>query len=452
MHWLGGAFHFGDFNVTGTGRIEADLTSGRTVNIIGGSITAASLPNGLWLTPGSGVLSSNVTIGSGGVLRNIFYAPNVGVYVYTNRFGGGDFQLRGGSICEVATGHGNWGSEIRLSLQAQNASDNLRLGDGNSATAETVTFRGSCNVAISVASPTRGFIVQFDQSQVTDDGNVVLRYETPTNNPLIIVTGTAGTGTYDANDRLIVGWSDRASGTIQYPFRGGSAGTEFVPRLASVAALGPTAGTVFTATAPARLLTTGLVGFYNSTAAMDLGTLGPVVIAGGGTFDLVSNGVVNASSLTVTNGGAISGIGQFSVTNVTVYAGGVIDPGNPATAGILTLTNASTCSLQFNGAATLAVDVRGTGGVAGTDYDRLAVKSAVSGLASVNLVVRFPLGKADFTGQTLTILTSSNDLSGQTFQSITFQDGYIGTVNYGNGFVSLTNVQHPPKGTAMRIF
>lgn len=445
----GGAYNFNDFtDASPNGRINIDLTS-RDFTSLGGTLNGTAHPNGIYVTPGSGSLSSNVTVSSGGVLRNIFYASAT---TPITKFSGGSLNLLNGGVYEVATGNGNWATQVRLALQAQNAGDSLRLGDGNAGTAETVTFRGSCNVTYQSPPPTRGFIAQFDQAQVVDDGNVVLRYETPTNNPLIAASSTAGTGTYDANDRLIVGWSDRTSSTIQYQFRGGSAGTEFVPRLASVAALGPTAGTVFTATSPTRLLTTGPVGFYNSTAAMDLGSLGPVVIAGGGTFDLVSNGVVNASSLTLTNGGAISGIGQFSVTNVTVYAGGVIDPGNPAAAGLLTLTNASTCALQFNGTATLAVDVRGTGGVAGTDYDRLAVKSAVTGLASVNLVVRFPLGKADFTGQTLTIVTSGNDLSAQTFQSITFQDGYIGTVNYGNGFVSLTNLQHPPKGTAMRIF
>lgn len=444
----GGAYNFNDFtDASPNGRINIDLTSLNTT-ILGGTLNGTAHANGIYLTPGSGVLSSNVTIGSGGVMRNVSYSSGG---AYTTKFGGGDLRFLGGAVWEVATGAGDWNAIVRLSLQAQNAGDRLLLGDGSIATAETITFRGSCNVAYQNPPPTRGFIMQFDSAQVVDDGNVVLRYETPTSNPLIPPSGTASAGTYDANDRLIVGWSDRTSSTIQYQFRGGSAGTEFVPRLPSVAALGPTAGTVFTATSPTRLLTTGLVGFYNSTAAMDVGTLGQVVIANGGSLLTVSNGTMSASGITVNSGGVLGGIGKFDAASVTV-AGGMIDVGNADTAGILTLTNASACALQFNGAATLAVDVRGTGAVAGTDYDRLAVKSAVTGLANVNLVVRFPLGKADFTGQTLTILTSGNDLSGQTFQSITFQDGYIGTVNYGNGFVTLTNVQRPAKGTAMRIF
>ncbi len=450
MHLQGGAYHLDDFRPANTARVNIDLSSGRTVNIVGSTINATSNPNGLWLTAGGGVLASNVTIAGSGVLRNIVHtAP--GTTIATTKFSGGSLQLLGGAVYEVATGVGDYNQQLRLTLQAQLNDDRLLLGDGDAGTAETVTIRGSCNVPYSAAAPTRGFVVQFTNAQVVDDGNVVLRYETPASNPWITATSLAAAGAYNSTDRLTVGWSDRTSSTIQYPFRGGSAVTEFVPRLAEVAALGPTAGTVFTATSPTRLLTTGLVGFYNSTAAMDLGSLGPVVVANGGSLLTVSNGTVSASAVTVNNGGTLGGIGTFNATTVTLNAGATVDVGNTDRAGDLRLTHAASCNLAVGGAATLAIDIFSEGAVAGVDYDRLSVKSAVTGLANLDLVVRFKQDKLDLADQTLTILTTSSNLTGQTFKSVTFEDGYRGTVNYGNGWVRLTGVQQPATGTTVLV-
>ncbi len=449
FHLRRGGFNWNDFSPNdNTARVHIDLGSGLTVTSLGGTVNPTSSPNGLWLTPGSGLLASNVTVASGGVLRNIV---TPGTTTLTTRFGGGSLRLLGGAVYEVATGHGDWNTQVRLALQAQNATDALALGDGDAGTAEAVAFRGSCNVPYQAAAPTRGFIIQFANDQVADDGNVVLRYETPTSNPLVLVTTTASTGAYNTSDRLTVGWSDRTSSTIQYPFRGGSAGTEFVPRVAEVAALGPTAGTVFTATNAVRLLATGAVGFYNSTAAMDVGALGPVAVNDGGSLLTVSNGTISASAFTVNDGGALGGIGTFNATAVTLNAGATVEVGNLDRAGTLRLTNSAACNLAVNGAATLVIDIFDDGAVAGVDYDRLAVKSAVTGLANLDLVVRFKQDKLNLTDQTLTILTTSSDLTGLAFNSVTFENSYRGTVNYGNGWVTLTGVQQPAKGTTILV-
>ncbi len=450
MHLQGGAYHLDDFQPANTARVNVDLSSGRTVNIVGGTLNATNNRNGLWLTPGNGTLAGDLTVGGNGVLRSIHTSVAGTV---TTKYGAGDDSLRllGGSVYEVVTGAGDWNSQVRLTLQAQNAGDSLCLGDGDVGTAEAVTFRGSCNVPYSAATPIRGFIIQFADSQIADDGNVVLRYETPASNPWIATTSLAAAGGYNSTDRLTVGWSDRTSSTIQYPFRGGSAGTEFVPRVAEVAALGPTAGTVFTATNAVRLLATGLAGFYNSTVNMDVGALGPVVVDDGGSLLTVSNGTLSASAFTVNDGGALGGIGTFNATAITLNAGATVDVGNADLAGDLRLTHSATCNLTVNGAATLAIDVFGDGAVAGVDYDRLAVKSTVTGLANLDLVVRFKQDKLNLTDQTLTILTTSSDLTGQAFNSVTFENSYRGTVNYGNGFVSLSNVLQPAKGTTILV-
>jgi hypothetical protein len=343
----GGAYNFDDFtNVLTYGRINIDLTS-RDSTIVGGTINGTAQPNGIYLTPGSGVLSGTVTVGSGGVMRNV-YKGNAAA---TTKFGGGDLRLRDGAVYEVATGVGDWNTQTRLTLQAQNASDNLRLGDGSSATAETVTFRGSTNVPFQSPPPTRGFIMQFDSAQVVDDGNVVLSYETPTSNPFIVPSSTSGEGTYNSSDRLIFGWSDRTSSTIQYQFRGGSAGTDFVTRVAGIDVLGPTSGTVFTATSPTRLTNTGTVGFYNSNASMDRGSLGAVIIAGGGSLrTAVSGATVAASTITVNAGGRVEGIGTYSaaVTSNGIWAPGM-SIGSNAVTGNLTLSGTSEFELGTPG-------------------------------------------------------------------------------------------------------
>jgi len=443
MYLRRGAFHFDDFTKTSAGLLEVHLNSGYNVKGLGGTIDHTTLPGGVrvYVAPGTaGTLSGDITVVSGGILENRFEG-SLDVQTLTSRFGSGNLTFLGGSLFDIRVQNGNWGTQTRAYLQAQDDAAFLRFGDGLSGTAETVTFRGACNVPTG-SGHTRGFIIRFNESQVVDDGNVVLRYDTPTANPW--------SGEYDSNDRLIIGWSDTASSAIQYPFRGGSAGTEFVPRVAQVAALGPTSGTVFTATNAVRLLATGLVGFYN-TAAMDLGALGPVVVADGGSLLTVSNGTMSASTFTVNDGGALGGIGTFNTTAVTLNSGATVDVGNADLAGTLRLTNSAACNLAVNGAATLAIDVFGNGAVAGVDYDRLSVKSAVTGLSNLDLVVRFKQDKLDLADQTLTILTTSSDLTGQAFKSVTFENSYRGTVTYGNGFVSLSNVLQPPKGTTILV-
>ncbi len=362
MHLQGGAYHLDDFQPANTARLTADLSSGRTVNVLGGTLNATNNPNGLWLTPGAGTLAGDLTVASGGVLRNIYYSS---AGTPTTRYGAGSDSLRllGGSVYEVATGAGDWNSQVRLALQAQNAGDWLRLGDGDAGTAETVTFRGATNVAYAPLGnppPTRGFIIQFNNDQIVDDGNVVLRYETPATNPLITATSLTATGGYNSTDRLIFGWSDRTSSTIQYQFRGGSAGTEFVPRVAAIDVLGPQAGTVFTATSPTTVTVAGTVGFYNSTAAMDRGSLGAVVVDNGGSLlTAITGATVNASTITVNNGGllaaAASGSTISASATVVVNAGGTLG-GNGTVATPLVTVNSNGEVAPGNSVGTLTID------------------------------------------------------------------------------------------------
>lgn len=228
----------------------------------------------------------------------------------------------------------------------------LYLGDGSAATPETLVITGRNQIESSTPNPPGTFVFAVPVAQVSDDGNVILRYES---------TGIS------ANSATNYAWSDNSAGsdnnaTVTQAFRGGSAGTVFAPATLGhgIAAVGPNSGTVFTASKPTTLVTTGIVGFYNSTALGQRGTLGPITIASGGTLNLQAAGTVQASTVNVSGGGVLSGIGTVGAA-VAVAANGSVQPGN----SIGTLTVSSVAFADNSGMA-MEVNAAGQG-------DQLAV-------------------------------------------------------------------------------
>ena len=102
--------------------------------------------------------------------------------------------------------------------------------------------------------------------------------------------------------------------------------------------------------------------------------------------------------------------------------------------------------------AQLRVKIAGTNQVAGTDYDRLVGGKSVSDLnnAELNIGIGTSLESDDFTGQEFTILICTNDLSGQAFSAVAWDEWgttggkWGGDIEYGfdgtNGYVKLKNL------------
>jgi len=205
-------------------------------------------------------------------------------------------------------------------IQQNTAGSRLILGDGSAATAETITIQGIDNY---VADRNRNVVIGIDSGNVTDDGNVVLKY---------VSLGT------DPSKYFNIEWSNTNANKTVQPFRGGSAGTEFAPGVgnAGIAAVGPSTDGVdiMTITAPTTLTTAGTVGFYKAGSASATGfyvsrssTLGSVLITSAtGSLTLQAAGTVSASAITVEDGGRLGGVGTVKAP-VTVGAGGTHAPG-----------------------------------------------------------------------------------------------------------------------------
>lgn len=306
--------------------------------------------------PAVGSFSGDIIVDEGGILRAHT------LYGHLARHDSGNLTLLDGGTLDAAWSSNTfWSAGYRLGSTSQQ----IILGDGNAATTETITFRGKGDPGSGV------FCFGTDTPNVVDDGGVILRYESY------------------GDRRFNMGWTDLNSvqtlnynnNHVAYQFRGGSAGTEFAPQSAThdVGAIGPFSGTVFTATSPTRLVTTGTVGFYNSndSRAGHRGTAGPIIIDNGGTFDLVADGTVIASSMTVQNGGSISGIGTFQ-TDLTV-TDGTVSPGNSI--GTLTIDG----DAAFQNGSTIVIEI---GGTDAGQYDVLNVtgEMSVDSISTLQLV------------------------------------------------------------------
>jgi hypothetical protein len=163
------------------------------------------------------------------------------------------------------------------------------------------------------------FNVNYPAGNISDDGNVVLRYESN--------AGSAGTS-------FNMAW---AFGT----FRGGSAGTVFAPAPGTLGflAIGPASGPVLTVSNAVTVATSGTVGFYNSSGS-SIASQGPLVVTNGGSLVFTTNGVVQAGNTTfyagstqavVAVGTASNAIGYLKVSGTLIYNNGMkLIGSNPA--------------------------------------------------------------------------------------------------------------------------
>ncbi len=358
-----GGINFSDLQSDATGRVFFDgggssydvtlLGAGMDLRSTAGYVQTAAVGfnNGA-----TGSISGDISVGDGGQFELR------GLYGKGIQHADGDLRLTNGSTLYARWSRADW-DWIGLAYAMQDSSQKVYLGDGDDSLTETITFRGAYNK--NTADVKGAFFFGTDSANVVDDGNVVLRYESELN----------------GND-FNMGWADFANtngyaiyGNNEHlAFRGGSAGTEFAPasNADSFGAVGPRTGTVFTATAPTSLVTEGTVGFYNNNSPSSGGSRGApgaVVVDSGGTFDLVANGIVIASSLTVQNTGGLSGIGTFQA-DVTVNDG-TVSPGNSI--GTLTIDG----DASFNNGSTIVIEI------AGTDADQFDVLN-VTGTMSVD--------------------------------------------------------------------
>ena len=405
-----GTIDFNDLQSDATGKVLIDLTNAAyDVRLAGSGMILSSASTDVQqavvgFNIGSpGQLRGDITIGDGGKLTLTGqYNEALKHYANPDIANTGHLHLLDGSKLEVKWGINN--IQLNTGYEFQSSSQKLFLGDGSAATQETITFSGLESYT-STSTATGTLFLGTDNANIMDDGNVILRYES-----------TTGTGDFN------VGWSTLANitamsyptGTISYQFRGGSAGTEFAPlnMANSIGAIGPTTGTVFTATSPTSLVTEGEVGFYSSRSTSPTGhrgNAGAVVIAAGGTFDLLAAGTAIASTWTVNDTASVSGIGTF-MGDMTLESGAIIAPGMSAGTltidGNLTMDNGSiyqyeidlggstfdsivvTGDLIANGTQVLQFSQIGGGGVGSTDEFLLMTVDGtlINGLPSFEFV------------------------------------------------------------------
>jgi hypothetical protein len=165
---------------------------------------------------------------------------------------------------------------------------------------------------------------------------------------------------------------------------------------------------------------------------------------------LAFTGLNSAQDWTITNN--LSGIGTVKVetgTNRLTLAGGTLNPGTNGvtittnTTGILTIAGRFAFAATNGTPAKLTIDIAGTNGVAGVDYDRLVVTNGdatlATSLANCALVVNSAVSAQQLTTLApLTILTATNaNFSAVKFQSVTFGGGAAAQVIYNNGSVQV---------------
>jgi hypothetical protein len=182
-------------------------------------------------------------------------------------------------------------------------------------------------------------------------------------------------------------------------------------------------------------------------------------------FDAADGGTVYLSVVPAVNWTLPNNIGGINTIQVQDGSGAytlttpgtTIQPGtNVNASGQLTVAG----SLAFGtdtvgGTSKLIVDVTGTGGVAGTDFDCLIVTHALSNLNNATLVVNVAtnLAKNALDGQQLIVATNVVSLA-STFSSVTFNGAWHGKVVYNQpaGTVKLYQVSAAPQqGTALLV-
>ncbi len=322
-------------------------------------------------TGGTGGTTGDLTVPAGGTFQTVVAQCR---YDIAPSFYG-NLRLLGGSVLDGRMTDGQTGGSGERPGGLRRGSGTLYLGDGNAGTAETVTIQGVTTWTTNLKRP---YFIDY-ASNTTDDGNVLLKYAS---------VGSAPTQYFN------VGWM--SGGGTPAQLREGSAGTEFAPGTADagVAAVGPASGTVFTITKPATLTTTGTVGFYNvanlgNTTGGERGALGPVVINSGGSLNLQAAGTVQASTITVNSGGAITGAGTIGAT-VNYPDGGTLTPGNSA--GTLAISGG--LALDDTTALNLELGLWDTTPGGASDFINVTGALTLDGVLNVSALTGFGPGSA----------------------------------------------------------
>jgi len=169
---------------------------------------------------------------------------------------------------------------------------------------------------------------------------------------------------------------------------------------------------------------------------------GPTILSAG---ELLVNGNVLDSAITVNSGGTLGGDGSVPAT--TVQSGGVVTPGNSP--GTLTATSLSL--------ATGATFMEQLGGMAaGSQYDQTVIPAGGSAsLGGATLNISFLGGFLPTVGQQFTLINnqSGSSVVGTFNQGSTFTfNGYVFGINYAGGAgddVVLTELAQPKTTTTL---
>lgn len=176
-----------------------------------------------------------------------------------------------------------------------------------------------------------------------------------------------------------------------------------------------------------------------------------------------SSGFYATSALTmnVATGGVLGGTGTYAskssyythvwTNSVTVDVnGGELSPGDSV--GTMSVTG----DVSFTGSGgTLTIEITGPGGVAGTDYDQLSVSGNVTGISLADLIIDVQgVSLEDLEGDVLTIVSATNDFTGEEFASVKFLNAPFNyaEVGYLNGSITLSNFEFQvPEPTSLAL-
>jgi fibronectin-binding autotransporter adhesin len=145
---------------------------------------------------------------------------------------------------------------------------------------------------------------------------------------------------------------------------------------------------------------------------------------------------------------AMAGDGTISVeggtgTNTLTVLGAVAPGTNTACSGILSVNG----NLALGVGSQLKIEITGTNGVAGVDFDRLLVDHNLTGLSNAVLEVNVgaSLGPGELAGQELVVVSNATALA-DTFAAVVWSASWGGVVKVDDpaGTVKLTTIQRNP--------
>ena len=163
---------------------------------------------------------------------------------------------------------------------------------------------------------------------------------------------------------------------------------------------------------------------------------------------------------TLTN--TLAGAGTFKVedgagTN-TLMVLGTVDPGMNSVSGVTNMAGVLRVDgdLAFGAGSRLKIDITGTNGVAGVDYDRLVVDHDLTGLGNAVLEIggSTNLVKVTLTGQELVVVSNAASVAVDQFLDVQWNDPWRGKVQYNDppGTVKLIDVTSaPPSGLVLIV-